>query len=74
MLEIVLGGAKFSFMITRTPQQPPPASKAQQAERAFVEMLKAASQRGFYGTTSLVLVVQDGHIQNLRVSVERVIK
>jgi hypothetical protein len=61
-------------MIASTTHQPPHASKAQQAERAFLDMLKAASERGFYGTTSLVLVVQDGHIQNLRVSVERVIK
>lgn len=54
------------------PQNKP--SKAEQAHRAFAQMLVEASRRGFHGTTSLVLSVQDGHIQHLRLSVEQVIK
>lgn len=61
-------------MNTRTLVGRPAASKVEQAQHLFIEMLKVASERGFYGSTRLELVVQDGHIQNLRVTVERVVK
>jgi hypothetical protein len=61
-------------MIATHQSERPAASKAEQAQRLFVEMLAAASQHGFYGTTRLELVVQDGHIQHMRVAVERVVK
>ena len=35
------------------------------ARRAFEEMLAAATRRGFYGT------VQDGHVQHVRVRLEK---
>ena len=48
-----------------------PANKLAQAEAAFAKLLAEASQRGFYGTTSLVLNVQDGRIQHIRLAVEK---
>jgi hypothetical protein len=50
------------------------ASKAEQAEEAFVRLLADASQRGFFGTAGLTLSIQDGRIQHIRVALERMIK
>jgi hypothetical protein len=49
-------------------------NKLAQAQAEFARVIADASQRGFYGTAGLVLSVQDGHIQHIRVSVERMIK
>lgn len=48
-----------------------PKNKLAQAEAAFAQLVAEASQRGFYGTTRLVLSVQDGRIQHIRVAVEK---
>lgn len=52
----------------------PQLNKVSQAERAFAEMVGAVSRRGFYGTASVTLVVQDGRIQNVRLATERMMK
>ncbi len=49
----------------------PMNNKLAQAEAAFAKLVADASQRGFYGTTSLVLSVQDGRIQHIRVAIEK---
>lgn len=49
-------------------------SKAEQAQTAFAQLLAEASRRGFYGTAGLTLSIQDGHIQHIRVALERMIK
>jgi len=49
-------------------------SKRSQAQAEFAKLLTAAETRGFHGTASITVSVQDGHIQNLRVSVERMIR
>ncbi|MEN0109741.1 MAG: hypothetical protein AAF805_03365 [Planctomycetota bacterium] len=48
--------------------------KSRQATDAFVEMLAEASARGFFGEVSLRLKVQDGAIEQVRVTTERVIR
>lgn len=48
--------------------------KRQQAQAEFAKLLAAAETRGFHGTASITLSVQDGHVQHLRVSVERMIR
>ena len=45
-----------------------------QAQEAFAELLQQASERGFYGVTSLTIHVQDGHFQQVRVSFDRILK
>ena len=49
-------------------------SKRSQAQTEFAKLLSAAETRGFHGTASITVSVQDGHIQNLRVSVDRMIR
>ena len=49
-------------------------NKVQQVETALAKILAESSQRGFYGEAGLTLSVQDGHIQHIRVAVERMIK
>lgn len=44
------------------------------AQDAFQDLLKESLQHGFHGAASLTLSVQDGHIQHLKVSVEKMIK
>lgn len=48
--------------------------KAAEAESAFLALLGEASQRGYYGSVSLTLNVQDGHIQHVRVATDRYVK
>ncbi len=52
----------------------PRRGKAEQAEAAFAVLVGEASRRGFYGTVSLSLNVQDGFIQHIRVATDRLLK
>ncbi len=61
-------------MINTSTQADARPSKAEQAETAFARLMADASRRGFYGTAGLSLSIQDGHIQHIRVAVERMIK
>jgi hypothetical protein len=49
-------------------------SKKAMAQAEFAKLLAAAETRGFHGTASLTLSVQDGHIQHLRVAVDRMVR
>jgi hypothetical protein len=51
-----------------------PPNRIVQAEAAFAKLVAEASQRGFYGTASLVLSIQDGRIQHIRVATEKKIQ
>jgi hypothetical protein len=46
--------------------------KAPQLERALAELLRETLERGFFGTARLEWALQDGTIQNIRRSVERI--
>ena len=48
--------------------------KARDAELAFVDLLSEATRRGYFGTVSLTLHVQDGFIQHVKVTTERLVK
>ncbi len=50
------------------------SSKVSQAQAEFAKLLTAAETRGFHGTASITVSVQDGHIQHLRVAVDRMIR
>jgi hypothetical protein len=52
----------------------PAATKRAQAQAEFAKLLDAAATRGFHGTATLTVSVQDGHIQHLRATVERMIR
>ncbi|MGD9648489.1 MAG: hypothetical protein AB7U73_22455 [Pirellulales bacterium] len=49
-------------------------AKLRQAEAALTRLLDDSLRRGFYGTLSLELAVQDGVIQHLRQRLERIEK
>jgi hypothetical protein len=49
-------------------------SKRVQAQAEFAKLLAVAECRGFHGTASITVSVQDGHIQHLRVAVERMVR
>lgn len=49
-------------------------TKRELAQAEFAKLLSAAETRGFHGTASITLVVQDGHIQHLKVTVDRMIR
>ena len=51
----------------------PKAGKAAQAESAFVALVSEATRRGFYGAVTLTLKSQDGRIQHVALSTERVL-
>jgi hypothetical protein len=40
----------------------------------FAKLMALAETRGFYGTASLVLTVQDGALQHFRIIVDRQLK
>ena len=57
-----------------TPDRSPKTNKRQQAQDEFARLLDAAQARGFYGTASITVIVQDGAIQHLKVAVDRMIR
>ena len=61
-------------MVNATQRNAKRVSKAELAEAALAEVLAKASAVGYYGTVSLTLSVQDGHIQHLKVPTERMIR
>ena len=63
------GVARFNLMKTRTnlPQNNP----SEQAKAEFAKLIKNVAVAGFYGTASVTVNVQDGHIQTTRVTVDR---
>ena len=44
------------------------------AQAAFAQVIAEVSRRGFHGTAGLTLSVQDGHIQHVKVNVEKMMK
>jgi len=60
-------------MITTSEPPTKPAKKAQ-AQAEFAKLLAAAETRGFHGTASITISIQDGHIQHLRVAVDRMVR
>lgn len=52
----------------------PSRGKAGDAEEAFAALMSEASRRGYYGTVSLTLNVQDGAIQHVRVATDRLVR
>jgi hypothetical protein len=46
----------------------------ERAAAEFAKLLAVAEARGFYGTASLTLTVQDGAIQHFRITVDKLIK
>lgn len=61
-------------MIDARVQSTPHLNKVQQVESALAKLIAEASRRGFYGQVAVTLSVQDGHIQNIRLTTERMIK
>ncbi len=59
--------------MSATETKPKPSKRAA-AQSEFARLLDAAECRGFHGTASITVSVQDGHIQHLRVAVERMIR
>lgn len=66
--------ANVARMMNRAVSTMPQANKITQAENAFAQVMAEASRRGFYGTASVSLSVQDGRIQHIRIAVERMIR
>jgi hypothetical protein len=52
----------------------PKSNWRERAAAEFAKLLAAAETRGFYGTASIVLNVQDGRIQYLRIAVDKMVK
>ena len=48
--------------------------KRGQAEAEFAKVIENVGARGFYGTASVTVNVQDGHIQYTRVVVDRMVR
>jgi len=53
-------------------KQPGNVTKVAQLESALAELLANTLKRGFYGTASVELSVQDGTIQHIRRKVEQI--
>ncbi len=61
-------------MIETRVQTTPQRNMIDRVEQALAQLIADASRRGFYGEAGLTLSVQDGRIQHMRVTVERMIK
>jgi hypothetical protein len=49
-------------------------SKTALAKCEFARLLEMAGTRGFFGTAGITLIVQDGRIQQLRISTDRMVR
>jgi len=58
----------------KTSERTPKTDRRHQAQAEFDKLLQLAAARGFYGTASLTVCVQDGAIQHLKVAVDRMIR
>lgn len=56
---------------TRTPKQ---NDRCQRTVAEFIKLLTEVSKRGFHGTASITVSLQDGHIQHARVNTDRMIR
>jgi len=50
------------------------SDRRDQAKSEFAKIIQLVCARGFHGTASVAVSVQDGHIQYTRVNVERMIR
>jgi len=50
------------------------SDRRRQAEAEFAKVLENIRVRGFHGTASVTVNIQDGHIQYTRVIVDRMVK
>ncbi|MEM8944128.1 MAG: hypothetical protein AAGD11_03015 [Planctomycetota bacterium] len=50
------------------------ADKREQVRAEFAKVVDNVSVRGFHGTASVTVNVQDGHIQYARVMVDRMVR
>ena len=66
----------FAKVIRMTKSNAPArkSDRRDQAKAEFEQVIENVCGRGFFGTASVTVNVQDGHIQYTRVSVERMIK
>ena len=48
--------------------------KQDQAKAEFAKLMEKVNCQGFYGTASVTVNVQDGHIQYSRVLVDRIVR
>lgn len=62
------------FKPMRTNAKQPKHDKREQAEIEFAKLVENISVRGFHGTASVTVHVQDGHIQYTRVMVDRIVR
>ncbi len=60
-------------MMTHT-QLPTNSKKVAQLESALAKVLAEAPRRGFFGTATIELSIQDGTIQHIRRKVDRIEK
>ncbi|QDT01272.1 hypothetical protein [Adhaeretor mobilis] len=49
-------------------------SKQQLPVRELQRLLLSVSQRGFHGTATLTVSLQDGHVQHVRVASEQMVR
>lgn len=58
----------------KTTANPRKVDKREQAEAEFSKVIENISVRGFHGSASVTVQVQDGHIQVTRVLVDRMVR
>lgn len=56
---------------SRTSNSDAAAERRAVVEQEFAQVLRVASARGYHGTASVTVTLQDGSIQNWRIATER---
>lgn len=64
----------FVKIVCMTSNKSTTTRKKDQAELEFSRVIESVCSRGFYGTASVTVQIQDGHIQYTRVLVDRMVK
>jgi hypothetical protein len=50
------------------------ATKIEQARGALDQLAAAVARPGYYGTATLTFSLQDGHVQQVKIATERLVK
>ena len=74
VVEVCSSFATLDTIMRTTSQKVTKSKKLALAQAAFAQLVAEASRQGFHGTAGLILSVQDGHIQHVKVKVERLMR
>jgi hypothetical protein len=61
----------YTIRMNTTPERLPKPPQRARAQAEFAKLLEAVNVRGFFGVASFTINVQDGHLEHMKLTVEK---